>query len=144
VLAPVPERLLEGWRDGYNPVSLANASICSRTRTSRHETAVGEVAGRTGTLAAGFILLNDSPEQTLKLNERHILENPPSLTEAPSTDGKTFRPHDLRGAVFHPKDNTPGSDEDAVPRPVPGVEKLTAPSMEFPRQPQIAREPRLR
>jgi undecaprenyl phosphate-alpha-L-ara4FN deformylase len=52
-LAPVLERLLEGWRAmGYNLVSLGEYfDLQPNKNLPRHETAVGEVAGRTGTLA---------------------------------------------------------------------------------------------
>ena len=52
-LAPVLERLLEGWRAmGYNLVSLGEYFDSQPNKNlPRHETAVGEVAGRTGTLA---------------------------------------------------------------------------------------------
>jgi peptidoglycan/xylan/chitin deacetylase (PgdA/CDA1 family) len=52
-LAPVLERLLEGWRAmGYTLVSLGDYfDLQPNKNLPRHETAVGEVAGRTGTLA---------------------------------------------------------------------------------------------
>jgi peptidoglycan/xylan/chitin deacetylase (PgdA/CDA1 family) len=52
-LAPVLERLLEGWRAmGYDLVSLGEYFDSQPNKNlPRHETAVGEVAGRTGTLA---------------------------------------------------------------------------------------------
>ena len=52
-LAPVLERLLEGWRAmGYDLVSLGEYFDSQANKNlPRHETAVGEVAGRTGTLA---------------------------------------------------------------------------------------------
>jgi len=52
-LAPVLERLLEGWRAmGYNLLSLGEYFDSQPNKNlPRHETAVGEVAGRTGTLA---------------------------------------------------------------------------------------------
>ena len=52
-LAPVLERVLEGWRAmGYNLVSLGEYFDSQPNKNlPRHETAVGEVAGRTGTLA---------------------------------------------------------------------------------------------
>jgi len=52
-LAPVLERLLEGWGAmGYNLMSLGEYFDSQPNKNfPRHETAVGEVAGRTGTLA---------------------------------------------------------------------------------------------
>ncbi len=52
-LAPVLERLLEGWRAmGYTLMSLGDYFDSQPNKNlPRHETAVGEVAGRTGTLA---------------------------------------------------------------------------------------------
>jgi undecaprenyl phosphate-alpha-L-ara4FN deformylase len=52
-LAPVLERLLEGWYAmGYNLMSLGEYFDSQPNKNfPRHETAVGEVAGRTGTLA---------------------------------------------------------------------------------------------
>jgi undecaprenyl phosphate-alpha-L-ara4FN deformylase len=52
-LAPVLERLLEGWHAmGYNLMSLGEYFDSQPNKNlPRHETAVGEVAGRTGTLA---------------------------------------------------------------------------------------------
>lgn len=52
-LAPVLERLLEGWRAmGYTLMSLGDYfDLQPNKNLPRHETAKGEVAGRTGTLA---------------------------------------------------------------------------------------------
>jgi hypothetical protein len=52
-LAPVFERLLEGWRGlGYNLMSLGDYfESLENKNLPRHETAVGEVPGRSGTLA---------------------------------------------------------------------------------------------
>jgi peptidoglycan/xylan/chitin deacetylase (PgdA/CDA1 family) len=52
-LSPVLERLLEGWHAlGYNLMSLGEYFDSQPNKNlPRHETAVGEVAGRTGTLA---------------------------------------------------------------------------------------------
>jgi undecaprenyl phosphate-alpha-L-ara4FN deformylase len=52
-LAPVLERLLEGWHAmGYDLMSLGEYFDSQPNKNlPRHETAVGEVAGRTGTLA---------------------------------------------------------------------------------------------
>jgi hypothetical protein len=52
-LAPVLERLLEGWRAmGYTLMSLGDYFDSQPNKNlPRHETAVGEVAGRAGTLA---------------------------------------------------------------------------------------------
>jgi peptidoglycan/xylan/chitin deacetylase (PgdA/CDA1 family) len=52
-LAPVFERLLEGWRAmGYNLMSLGDYfDALENKNLPRHETAVGEVPGRSGTLA---------------------------------------------------------------------------------------------
>ena len=52
-LAPVFERLLEGWRGlGYNLVSLGDYFDALEDKNlPRHETLVGEVPGRSGTLA---------------------------------------------------------------------------------------------
>jgi peptidoglycan/xylan/chitin deacetylase (PgdA/CDA1 family) len=52
-LAPVLERLLEGWRAmGYTLMSLGDYFDSQRNKNlPRHEAAIGEVAGRTGTLA---------------------------------------------------------------------------------------------
>jgi undecaprenyl phosphate-alpha-L-ara4FN deformylase len=52
-LAPVLERLLEGWRAmGYRLMSLGDYFDSQPNKNlPRHEAAVGEVAGRTGTLA---------------------------------------------------------------------------------------------
>jgi undecaprenyl phosphate-alpha-L-ara4FN deformylase len=52
-LAPVLERLLEGWHaQGYDLMSLGEYFDSQPNKNfPRHETAVGEVAGRTGTLA---------------------------------------------------------------------------------------------
>jgi len=52
-LAPVLERLLEGWGAmGYNLMSLGEYFDSQPNKNfPRHETAVGEVTGRTGTLA---------------------------------------------------------------------------------------------
>lgn len=52
-LAPVFERLLEGWRgQGYNLVSLGDYfDALPEKDLPRHEAAVGEVPGRSGTLA---------------------------------------------------------------------------------------------
>jgi peroxiredoxin Q/BCP len=52
--------------------------------------------------------------------------------EAPSTDGKTFRLHDLRGKpvvlYFYPKDNTPGCTVEAqdFQKALPKLKKLNA------------------
>jgi len=52
-LAPVFERLLEGWRGlGYNLISLGDYFDALQNKNlPRHETMVGEVPGRSGTLA---------------------------------------------------------------------------------------------
>lgn len=52
-LAPVLERLLEGWRAmGYTLMSLGDYFDSQRNKNlPRHEAAIGEVAGRTGALA---------------------------------------------------------------------------------------------
>ena len=52
-LAPVFERLLEGWRGlGYNLISLGDYFDALQNKNlPRHETMIGEVPGRSGTLA---------------------------------------------------------------------------------------------